>query len=1060
MPEEVKKISLKKMATWVVVLVISLFLVVQVASRILFANASHYREAIATVVSDKVKHPVSIQHIHATWYGIKPVLKLKNVDILTHDKTHTIAHIDKIFLRVNLIECITKRHFQPKELIVSGLTADVENKKTKLNAKIKWRSTFHGWAVSANNVQLASACTVLSQMDLLPKSVRQTLRKLAPSGRLKDIAIEKQAEHEYVASGHFTNLQVSPYHKIPGVNHLKGEFTFDEQHGELKLSAEDATIHDQAIFPERINISYFDTAINWRKEGNRWLVKAPKLDLQLPSARLSYQLNVGYDEADKNPLIDLVGQFSVSDMSQLHSYLPVKIMKPKLVDWINHAFQAGTMTDGKLALHGRLKSFPFDHDNGKFLVTAHVNNVELIIKKGWPLISTLNSDIKFEGRSFTMIADHAMVLNEQIDSANATIEDLMTPMLHANIKMNAALETGIQYIHQSPLEQKLGQQLAPLQLGGPMKLALHLRIPLKHGLPPTHVLGVVNMINSSLTIPDWRVSVEKLNGKLSFTERGINSDELTGQLYNQPVALKIDTSHGAHGAITTANIHGVLSDTAIKTIVPIPIVKHVQGASAFDATLTLHPYNSPNKDHFVLHTKLRNMAIHLPKPLNKVQGSELPLSIQVDLRHDSPADIHLAFADVAQMAFRIYQHTLRRAHIYFGSETALLPEDETIALDGKLDELNLSAWLGKIFVGGKKKASLPPLAKLNLQANTLLMFGQNIRGVHLTLTKKTKGTLVKLRSAKVNGDITIPQDFPGHAMDATFDRLHFYATKTANKSTLSPEDLPPMNITINDFSFEKLPLGRFELSVTPEKNSLKINELSFKSKLMSFFASGQWDKRDSNQKTVLSGALYTHNLGMMCNVFDITDNVSGGGGKALFNLQWADSLLNYNLELLNGRVNFGFTNGTITKLSHGANAKMGIGRVLNLFSLQNLPRRLALDFSDLTNDGFVFDDFSGHFMLRDGNAYSRDSKMLGSVAGVQMRGRLGLKSKDYQLNLAITPHVTSSLPVVATVAGGPVAGVATFMVEKLFRRAVNKVTTINYLVTGPWTHPKIAKESI
>jgi len=48
------------------------------------------------------------------------------------------------------------------------------------------------------------------------------------------------------------------------------------------------------------------------------------------------------------------------------------------------------------------------------------------------------------------------------------------------------------------------------------------------------------------------------------------------------------------------------------------------------------------------------------------------------------------------------------------------------------------------------------------------------------------------------------------------------------------------------------------------------------------------------------------------------------------------------------------------------------GRVLGLASVAELPRRLALDFSDLTDKGFAFDTARGHFDLRSGSAYTDD----------------------------------------------------------------------------------------
>jgi uncharacterized protein YhdP len=76
---------------------------------------------------------------------------------------------------------------------------------------------------------------------------------------------------------------------------------------------------------------------------------------------------------------------------------------------------------------------------------------------------------------------------------------------------------------------------------------------------------------------------------------------------------------------------------------------------------------------------------------------------------------------------------------------------------------------------------------------------------------------------------------------------------------------------------------------------------------------------------------------------------------------------------------------------------------------------------------------------------------------VYVDGKIGLAEKDYNLTLKIFPNVTSSLPLVATIAAGPVAGVATWLADKIFSHQVKKMTEIHYNVTGSWSKPNMVK---
>lgn len=109
---------------------------------------------------------------------------------------------------------------------------------------------------------------------------------------------------------------------------------------------------------------------------------------------------------------------------------------------------------------------------------------------------------------------------------------------------------------------------------------------------------------------------------------------------------------------------------------------------------------------------------------------------------------------------------------------------------------------------------------------------------------------------------------------------------------------------------------------------------------------------------------------------------------------------------------------------------MGIGKLLNLLSLQTLPRRLMLDFSDLTKKGYSFDIMSGEFGLKNGRATIKDGYINGPVADVGLKGYIDFAESYYDMTADVRPHLTSSLPLIATIVGTPVAGIITWMVNK------------------------------
>jgi uncharacterized protein YhdP len=138
--------------------------------------------------------------------------------------------------------------------------------------------------------------------------------------------------------------------------------------------------------------------------------------------------------------------------------------------------------------------------------------------------------------------------------------------------------------------------------------------------------------------------------------------------------------------------------------------------------------------------------------------------------------------------------------------------------------------------------------------------------------------------------------------------------------------------------------------------------------------------------------------------------------------------------------------------------------LLNLLSLEALPQRFSADLGGLTKKGFYFNEIKGDFKLINGDAYTNNTDIDGTVARILMRGNIGLVAQDYNLILTIIPNVTSSLPIVATVVSTPIVGpaaplvgAAAFAADQLFRYTVQPLIAYKYQITGSWKHPQVKK---
>ena len=159
------------------------------------------------------------------------------------------------------------------------------------------------------------------------------------------------------------------------------------------------------------------------------------------------------------------------------------------------------------------------------------------------------------------------------------------------------------------------------------------------------------------------------------------------------------------------------------------------------------------------------------------------------------------------------------------------------------------------------------------------------------------------------------------------------------------------------------------------------------------------------------------------------------------------------LDHINGDVGVRVDTGSLIELDPGA------GRVVGLMSFAALPRRLALDFRDVFDEGFAFDEITGDFTLIDGNAYTNNLKLGGPSAEIGLIGRTGLRDRDYQQQAVVTSEPGNALPTVGALIGGAGVGAALWIFTRVFKQPLRGIGRASYCISGTWDEPLVERIS-
>lgn len=245
-------------------------------------------------------------------------------------------------------------------------------------------------------------------------------------------------------------------------------------------------------------------------------------------------------------------------------------------------------------------------------------------------------------------------------------------------------------------------------------------------------------------------------------------------------------------------------------------------------------------------------------------------------------------------------------------------------------------------------------------------------------------------------------------------------------------------------------MGRLELMANEHDGDWSIQKLRLINTDSVLTADGEWQnwKRKPNTRINLNWDI--SDLGQTLERYGYPGAVKSGSANVSGQLKWMGSPHEFELTGLGGNLQVDAQHGQILQI------KPGVGRLFSVLSLQNLPRRLTFDFRDVFSKGFTFDKISANVTIDRGIMRSDNFKMEGPTARVDMKGETDLQKETQHLYIKVTPFISDSLSI-AALAGGPVAGAAAFIAQKILKDPINQLAADDYEIVGTWDNPQEVK---
>jgi uncharacterized protein (TIGR02099 family) len=782
---------------------------------------------------------------------------------------------------------------------------------------------------------------------------------------------------------------------------------------------------------------------------------------------------------NQNVTLELMFDIDEADIRKMVDYIP---FTPgfRTRDWIDRSITAGKIQNFKMIYRGNPKDFPFENSNGQFLAHAQVRDSELSYSHRFPSIQNIDTDLTFKGREMHLAVKQGGVFDANIVNASAIIPNIFKEQKILDIDglIRGNLTDLKTFISNSPLvsDEMLAKANDSLISSGDFSLHLGLKIPLKTPDKLIEVQGQLTVDNAGIKSDLRNLELSSVNGIVNFTESSITTDKLNAKLNGQDVKLYINGNKNNDDLPAVVSISGKANSEFLsrKLTDYYPALSHftetlkdrVSGSTNWTASIHYQTDSSHKGLNRTINisTDLIGLTIDLPAPFGKIHYEKVPLVLNRLLDAESDNILNLKYGEIdASLRFdKFQQNKINNLSMLISMPYAEHSIKDGINIIGRLKELNLDEWQNLLSDSQNRASQMDqkqyPL-NANLIINNLQFLGQTFTELDLSARSVDNNFNVQLESEEVSGTIEIntgSQD--SKSINVEFNTLSLKNTGGIEKAAINPAKLPSIQANITDFKYNDMNLGNLELTAVPSRSGMSIDNLSFNKPGLSIMANGKWN---TNRYTVYSSSFtieaQADEFSNLIGTFGFNSDVIVKAKTSLsVDANWSGSPMDFSLDKLNGTINMDMGKGQIRDINPAA------GRLFGLLSLQTLPRRLVLDFSDIFGSGMAFDRISGSFDVSEGNAYTENLSMKGPSVDIEVSGRIGLAEEDYDQIAIITPQISDSLAVASGFLGPVGMGVGTvlYLAGNMFEplsNSINKIMKVEYTIEGQWDDPVIKK---
>lgn len=938
--------------------------------------------------------------------------------------------------------------------------------------------------IVVDHLDLAVVNDLVHKTGLLDGKYDEILQTLDPRGGVRNLVLDldfSAGQAQLVLRGNLDNVSVASWHGAPAARGVNGYFETTGREGFVELdSPAGFAMHYPQVYEDFMPYGAVRGRVDWHWHPQQHQVEVASGPISIVGEEgrgtAFLYLNLPTIKDEFEPEMSLMVTLRDSHSRFVDRYLPT-VLSPQLKDWLDSAIGSGEIPEAGFIWRGSLVKG--NHQGRTIQVYAKVLEGNLDYQSGWPPVSDAQVTLLVDDGDLDLWATGATLDRATLHHARARLSTTaaLGPVLSLQGQLSAAAGDGLAILMDSPVGDGL-TNLKDWDLSGEASVSLDLAIPLSNNKAGEKYNVSALIQDARLALPGSEVAITSINGNVKYSlKQGLHSDAIAGVFHGNPIKANIKSDKSA----TLMDIDGTVSAAEMAPYLA-RFGDIVEGAATLSGQLRIPLGTKGAEPQLTLESDLNGLALNLPQPFGKGADEPRPFSASLRFLGDEIL-VGSQLGDQVSTIVQIKRGRFQRGQVRLLGKKPSLPQQRGLLISGTIPRFDWRQWQPLLQGGDLSSAEVGEFKpRLDLQFGEVLSGDFSLGASHLKGGLERTGLWrFQLEGERAAGEILMG----GERLVLRFDHLKLPDPGPDDSDedvqaglgddpelpegfldSLQPGDIPALDFAAKVITLGDTELGQLAFWSTPVDSGVRFEHINGIIRGITLEVGDEdnsteleWWMEDETHHSRFSGSLTLVNLATTLENWQVVRMIDSKQAAFHLELQWPNRPWAFSPGIFEGYIGLDLEDGQFYRATGPATNTFF--RLVSLLNFDTWMRRLRFNFTDLFNQGVSFDRLRGGLAFEAGTVRFDDPIVASMPSGrIRLLGSADIINEQLDARLVATLPVGTNLTWVAGVLGGLPAAAGVFLTGKLFKKQVDRLSSLSYSVTGSWDDPDIKVDKI